>query len=89
MPLPRFLPLSFAFRQGKFLCVFLTFALPTELRRIMAAAALCHFRVFASNLSLHSVNLRVNLVALSETTNIMINSHHVQQIGICLIVKSI
>ena len=40
----------------------------------MAAAALCHFRIFASNLSLHSVNLRVNLVALSETTNIMINS---------------
>ena len=40
----------------------------------MAATALFRFRIFASNLSLHSVNLRVNLVALSETTNIMINS---------------
>ena len=57
-------------------------ALPTELRRTMAAAALFRFRIFASNLSLHSVNLRVNLVALSETTNIMINSHAVLQIEI-------
>ena len=41
----------------------------------MAATVLFRFRIFASNLSLHSVNLHVNLVALTETTNIMINSH--------------
>ena len=35
-----------------------------------------------SNLSFCSVNLRVHLVALSETTNIMINSHAVLQIEI-------
>ena len=37
----------------------------------MAAAALCHFRIFASNLSLCSVNL----VALTASRDIMINSH--------------
>jgi len=41
-----FLPLGFAFGQGNFCCVFLTFALPTELRRNMAAVALYHFRTF-------------------------------------------